>query len=131
MMDTPQPEELKMSDHIEISVTDRSIHIKPVGRLHAVDYEAIRPAVESFIKEHGSARILFDCEEFEGWTPAAMWEDLKLGVHHVSDLERIAMVVDTRWQAGLAAACKVFVRAEVRSFDREHLSDAVAWIDGD
>ncbi len=118
-----------MPDHLEISTTDRSIHIKPVGRIHATDYDLIRPAVESFIERHGAARILFDCQEFDGWTPAAMWEDLKLGTHHASDLERIAFVVDSRWQAALAAACKVFLRAEVRAFDRDRLSEALAWID--
>ena len=120
-----------MPDHLEISTTDRSIHINPVGTIHASDYDLIRPAVESFIESHGAARILFDCEEFSGWTPAAMWEDLKLGVHHVSDLERIAFVVDSRWQSALATACKVFLRAEVRSFDRDRLAEAAAWIDGE
>lgn len=120
-----------MSQHLEVKITDRSIHLKPVGRLQALDYDAIRPALESFIAQHGSARILFDCEEFTGWTPAAMWEDLKIGVHHVSDLDRIAFVVDKRWQSALATACKGLVRAEVRAFDRGHLDAAVAWIDED
>ncbi len=120
-----------MADHLEVTVTERSIHLKPAGTIHAVDYDVIRPAVESFIQKHGSVRILFDCEDFEGWTPAAMWEDLKLATHHASDLDRIAFVVDTRWQAALATACRVFVRAEVKSFDRDRLSDAIDWIDGD
>ncbi len=120
-----------MSEHLEVSVAARSIHIKPVGRLQAADYELIRPALESFIAEHGQVRILFDAEELEGWTPAAMWEDLKLGVHHVSDIDRIAFVVDGGWMEKLVSLSGVFTRAEVRTFHRNSLAEAEAWIDGD
>jgi hypothetical protein len=120
-----------MSEHLEVSVAARSIHIKPVGRLQAADYELIRPALESFIAEHGTARILFDAEELEGWTPAAMWEDLKIGVHHISDIERIAIVVDRGWMEKLASLSGVFTKAQVRTFDRAALEEARVWIDGD
>ena len=106
-----------MSEHLEVSVAARSIHIKPVGRLQAADYELIRPALESFIEEHGTARILFDAEELEGWTPAAMWEDLKIGVHHISDIERIAIVVDRGWMEKLASLTGVFAKADNGSPD--------------
>jgi hypothetical protein len=127
----PPPGAQFRSEHLEVSVAARSIHIKPVGRLQAADYELIRPALESFIAEHGTARILFDAEELEGWTPAAMWEDLKIGVHHISDIERIAIVVDRGWMEKLASLSGVFTKAQVRTFDRAALEEARVWIDGD
>lgn len=120
-----------MSDHIEISTTKTAVCIRPVGRLHAADYELIRPAMEALIRERGSIRVLFEAEELDGWTPAAMWEDMKLGLHHAKDMERIAFVVDKRWLEALATLCKVFTRAEVKTFHAEQIEDAKAWIDVD
>ena len=120
-----------MSDHLEISTTDRAVCIRPVGRLHAADYDLIRPAIDALVERRGSIRVLFEAEEMEGWTPAAMWEDLKLGVHHASDIERIAFVVDKKWLEALASLCKVFTRAEVRTFHADELETAKTWIDGD
>ena len=120
-----------MSDHIEISTTERAICIRPVGRLHAADYELIRPAVDALIEKRGSIRVLFEAEELDGWTPAAMWEDMKLGIHHAKDMERIAFVVDKKWLEALATLSKVFTRAEVKTFHPDQIDDAKAWIDAD
>ena len=120
-----------MSEHIEISTTKRSIWIRPVGRLRAADYELIRPAVEALIQERGSLRVLFEAEELEGWTPAAMWEDLKLGIHHAKDMERIALVVDKKWLEALVSLGRVFTRAEVKTFHADQIEEAKTWIDAD
>lgn len=120
-----------MSDHIEISTTERAICIRPVGTLHGADYELIRPAVDALVAKRGSIRVLFEAEELDGWTPAAMWEDLKLGVHHAKDMERIAIVVDKKWLEALASLCKVFTRAEVKTFHQDQIDEAKAWIDAD
>ncbi|MCP4835796.1 MAG: STAS/SEC14 domain-containing protein [Phycisphaera sp.] len=120
-----------MSDHIEISTTRTAVCIRPVGRLRAADYELIRPAMEALISERGSIRVLFEAEELDGWTPAAMWEDMKLGLHHAKDMERIALVVDKKWLEAMAALCRVFTRAEVKTFHADQIEDAKAWIDAD
>jgi hypothetical protein len=57
-------------------------------------------------------------EEFEGYSPAASWEDAKLGIGHWRAWERIAIVTDRGWIRD--ALVKVFAAAEQ--------SDAVAWV---
>lgn len=118
-----------MPEHLEITTSEHAVCIRPVGRLHAADYDRIRPAIEGLIEKRGSARVLFEAEEMEGWTPAAMWEDMKLGVHHAKDIERIAFVVDKKWLEALAAMCKMFISAEVRTFHADQAGEAKAWID--
>jgi len=44
----------------------------------------------------------------------AMWDDLKFGMRHYSDFDRIAMVGDRWWEAWLATICKPFTKARVR-----------------
>ena len=120
-----------MSDHLNISTTERAVCIHPVGWVHGSDYELIRPAVEAMVAKRGSLRVLFEAEDFEGWTPAAMWEDMKLGTHVGNVMERIAFVVDKKWQEALAGLCKGFTKAEVKTFHPDQLEEAKAWIDAD
>ena len=120
-----------MSDHIEISTTERAVCIRPVGWLHGADYELIRPAMDALVEKRGSIRVLFEAEELDGWTPAAMWEDMKLGNHHAKDMERIAFVVDQKWLEALATLSKVFTRAEVKTFHPDQIDEAKVWIDAE
>ena len=75
------------------------------------------------MREHGKLRLLFDMTGFHGWEVSAAWEDFKFGVEHFADIERLAMVGETRWQHGMATFCKPFTTATVRYFDR---ADAAA-----
>ena len=120
-----------MADHLEVSTGARSIHLRPFGRLQASDYELIGPALDAFIEQHGSARILFDAGELSGVTPAAVWEDLKLGIHHRSDIDRIAIVADGGWIEKLATLAGSMSKITLRVFDHASIDEAKAWIDGD
>lgn len=46
---------------------------------------------------------------------------------HMSDIERIAMVGEKRWQHGMAIFCKSFIKAEVRYFDHA-AAEARTWL---
>jgi hypothetical protein len=58
----------------------------------------------------------------------ALWEDIKFDVKHFSDIERIAMVGERKWQKGMATFCKPFTTAKVRYFERSDLEAAREWI---
>jgi len=36
-------------------------------------------------------------EDFDGWTVGAAWDDTKLGLLHLADFSRIALVSDIEW----------------------------------
>jgi hypothetical protein len=86
-------------------------------------FEQFVPEVERLVREHGKLRLLFDMTGFQGWEVSAGWEDFKFGVEHFADMERLAMVGETRWQHGMTTFCKPFTTATVRYFDR---ADAAA-----
>jgi hypothetical protein len=65
-------------------------------------FEQFVPEVERLVREHGKLRLLFDMTGFQGWEVSAGWEDFKFGVEHFADMERLAMVGETRWQHGMA-----------------------------
>jgi SpoIIAA-like len=72
--------------------------------------------------------VLFEMNDFHGWTAGALWDDIKFDVKHFRDIERVAIVGDARWQAGMAVFCRPFTTASVRYFDRAQLEQARQWI---
>jgi hypothetical protein len=73
-------------------------------------------------------RLLFDMTGFHGWDAGAAWEDLKVGIAHFADIERLAMVGEEKWQHGMAIFCKPFTRATVRYFDHANAAEARKWL---
>jgi hypothetical protein len=102
--------------------------VKATGKLTAADYEAFVPALERCIEARGPVRLLFEMHDFHGWELGAMWDDLKFGAHHAHDIERIAMIGETKWQKHLATFSKPFTLAKVRYFNATERDEAKAWI---
>lgn len=98
------------------------------GKLPKADYERFVPEFDRLIDQHGKLRLLFDMTNFHGWEVSAMWEDLKLGIEHFADIERLAMVGETQWQHGMATFCKPFTKATVRYFDHAEAQAARQWL---
>jgi hypothetical protein len=98
------------------------------GKLLKKDYQHFVPEFERLIRQHGKLRVLFDMSGFHGWEASAAWEDFKFGMKHLSDIERIAMVGEKRWQHGMAIFCKPFIKAEVRYFDHAAAAEARSWL---
>ena len=116
---------------MSIQLTEESggkvLIIQVSGKLVKADYEQFVPEFERLIAQHGALRLLFDMTDFHGWEASAMWEDAKL-IRHYADIERLAMVGETRWQHGMALFCTPFTSAEVRYFDPADLAQAHAWL---
>jgi hypothetical protein len=98
------------------------------GKLAKEDYAHFTPEVERAVKNHGKVRLLVRMHDFHGWTVGAVWEDLKFDLHHFTDIERLALVGETRWEAGMATFCKPFTTAKVQYFDESKADEASAWI---
>lgn len=98
------------------------------GKLTKEDYAHFTPAVERAVKDHGKVRILVNMHGFHGWSLGAVWEDVKFDLHHFTHIERLALVGDSRWEAGMAVFCKPFTTAKVRYFDESKADEATAWI---
>ena len=113
-------EEINNSKILEVLLT---------GKLVKEDYETFVPAVERLVKQHGKVRMLVVMHDFHGWTASAVWEDTKFAAHHFHDIDRLAVVGETKWQHGMAVFCKPFTAAAVRYFDHAALAEAHAWLE--
>lgn len=117
-----------MSEGIEITTSGNFAHIKAEGKLSKEDYQLFAPLLDEQIKDNGKLRLLFEMHDFHGWTLGAVWEDLKFGTHHWRDIERLAIVGESKWEAGMANFCKPFTTAKIKYFDHNLLDEATSWI---
>jgi hypothetical protein len=106
----------------------RLIEVYLTGKLVKEDYEAFLPTVERLVKQHGKIRMFVELHEFHGWTAGALWEDIKFDAKHFSDIDRLAIVGETKWEKGMAAFCKPFTTARVRYFDHTKTAEAREWV---
>jgi len=104
------------------------IGFEGVGEVHADDYrEVLRPAVESAAAS-GAVRLVYVLgPEFHGYSAAAGWEDVRMGLGHLSAFERTAVVTDVEWIEHLVNGFGWMVPGELRRFRLADLDAAVRW----
>ena len=116
------PIQLKEEDGGKILV----IHV--TGCLVKADYEGLVAEFGRLVREYGKLRVLFDMTGFHGWDAGAAWEDFKFDLKHFSDIDRLAMIGNRRWQHGMAIFFAPFTEATTRYFDQAEGVAARRWL---
>ncbi|TLM79329.1 STAS/SEC14 domain-containing protein [Microbulbifer harenosus] len=98
------------------------------GKLEHQDYETLVPMLESAIAgmQHPKIDVLMDLRELEGWEIRAAWDDLKLGLKHGRQFNRVAIVGNKSWQETASKIGSWFIGGEARFF--EDRAPALAWL---
>lgn len=117
-----------MLDGIDLQAEGNVLEVRVTGKLTHEFYEALGPAVEQQIQQHGKLRILFEMHDFHGWTAGALWDDVKFDFKHWKDIERLAIVGESKWEQSMATFCKPFTTAKVHYFDQSQAAAARAWV---
>lgn len=114
---------------------DNALGFTAKGDVSAEDYETVLiPAVEERLKRQDKIRLLYHLgEEFKRFEAGAMWDDAKVGLAHITDWEKIAIVTDVNW---IQQAGKIFgfaietmsVKGDVKVFHNSELEQAKEWI---
>ena len=103
-----------------------AVHVS--GKLAKADYEHFVPEFERLLRQHGKLRVLFDMTSLRGWEDGSLWEDTKFAIKHFTDIERLAMVGEKKWQQGMTTFCKPFTKATVQYFDHTDAVEARKWL---
>ncbi|HEY5753106.1 MAG TPA: STAS/SEC14 domain-containing protein [Chthoniobacterales bacterium] len=111
--------------------TGNLLDVEVTDKLHKDDYRNFVPEFERLVKKHGRVRILFDMKDFHGWDAPTLWHDIRFGVQHSGDIDRIAMVGDKAWEKAMSAFCRPFTNASIRYFDHTEINDARSWLAAD
>jgi hypothetical protein len=115
-------------DMVELRDLDGVVSVKVGGKLSSEDYQILVPQLEARIKEQGNIRLLWEMENFEGWTPEALWHDARFDLKHNADVMRVAMVGEARWQDWLTQLMKPFAKGDVRYFSPFEREIAWRWV---
>ncbi|MCL1083100.1 MULTISPECIES: STAS/SEC14 domain-containing protein [Shewanella] len=127
-MNYPQKKENPMLQFIPVFDAN-IIAVRASGQLTDADYQNFLPQLETQIKRLGKISLLFEFDNFSGWDLDAAIDDVKFGMKHLSDFDRIAMVGDKSWEHWMALIAKPFlISSEVRYFNRENLQQAWDWL---
>ncbi|MEO5692147.1 MAG: STAS/SEC14 domain-containing protein [Usitatibacter sp.] len=109
---------------------DNTIGVAASGLVSGSDYETVLiPAVEAALGKHKKLRLIYELgSDFTGFAPGAMWDDMKLGMAHLSAWERVAVVTDVSWIANAANMFKFVLPCPVKVFSIKDRAAAEKWI---
>lgn len=116
-----------MTIAIEI-IGPSALELAILDKLNSDDYREFIPLAEECIERQGKVNLLVRIKNFHGWTPAALWEDLKFDVKHFNDVDRLAVVGEDESGKWMATISRPFTGAEVEFFTEQQLDAARAWI---
>ncbi|GGP48473.1 MULTISPECIES: SpoIIAA family protein [Shewanella] len=104
------------------------VTLKAVGTLTHEDYLVITPMLEGALSqvEQPKISLLLDATELEGWDLRAAWDDLKLGLKHQSEFERVAIWGNKGWHEWAAKMGSWFISGEMKYFEEQN--DALKWL---
>jgi len=109
---------------------DNVVAIRASGKVSGKDYDDILiPAVEGGIKRHEKIRVLYHLgNDFSGFTAGAMFDDAALGIRHLTEFEKIAVVTDAAWISRAVQFFSFFIPCPVKIFRNNDISEAKAWL---
>ncbi len=109
---------------------DNVVAVRASGKVSGKDYDDVLiPAVEGSIKRHGNIRVLYQLSrDFSGFTAGAMFDDAKLGIRHLTEFEKIAVVTDADWISRAVQFFSFFIPCPVKIFGNNDMSEAKSWL---
>ncbi len=110
---------------------DNIVGMRFVGKLSTADYrDVLVPRIDSVLERYPSLRVLILVDEsFDGWSLSGAWANTVFDMKHRRDFDKIAMVGAPKWEEWcVKAPAAVLMRGKLRTFSRENLDDAWAWV---
>ena len=111
---------------------DNVVGFRAVGKVSADDYEAtINPAIENASESGDGLRVLYLLgADFDGFEVEAGLDDMKMGMRHWSQFEKIALVTDNGSYRTMTKAFGFLMHGEVKVFSVGALDEARSWVAG-
>jgi stage II sporulation SpoAA-like protein len=101
------------------------------GKLTRQDYDTVVvPLLADVQREHRRLRCLVEVDGFDGITPQAAFDDLRLGLRALGSFDGCAVVTDLAWVGQVLQLVRFLLPYPVRIFPAERRADAIAWLTG-
>ncbi|MCE9678633.1 STAS/SEC14 domain-containing protein [Shewanella sp. AS1] len=104
--------------------------IRVQGILSSDDYDrALVPAIEAKLTDHATIKLWYEFgEQFEGVAIETLWDDAKLGLFHLTDFSRVAIITDNENLMNMAKLFAYMAPCPVAVFSRQKTSQAYRWL---
>lgn len=103
--------------------------VRCAGKLTKTDYDAVvLPLLEAVQREHRRLRCLVEVDGFDGITPEAAFEDLKLGLRAIGSFDGCAVVSDLAWVGQVLHLVGFLMPYPIRVFPTEQRAEAIVWL---
>lgn len=106
----------------------KALKVQVSGKLAHEDYLQFVPKFELLVQQHGKLHVLLEITDFHGWDPDALVDEIKFDIKHFSDIERLALIGDQKWEEVVSRFCRPFTTAEIGYFDQSQMRGASAWL---
>jgi hypothetical protein len=105
---------------------DNVVGVLAKGRVTNEDCrKVLKPAMEHSLSRYDKIRLYY---EIDSRFPGAAWDDLRIGVKHIPEWERVAIVTDVGWIRHTVNALRFLIPGEVRVFTSNEAFEGRAWI---
>ncbi len=101
------------------------------GKLTREDYDAVVvPLLAEVQREQRRIRCLVQVDGFDGITPAAAFEDARLGLRALGSFDGCAVVSDLAWVGQVLRFTGFLMPYPLRTFPTDRRDEAIAWLAG-
>ena len=111
---------------ITIQQQKNLVNIAVLGEFTLADFKEFENALFHKIEPEGTVNLLVDLRDMLGATLDVTWEEVKFTRQHSQDFGRIAVVTESQWIAWSAWLSRLFLSADIESFD--DYDQALAWV---
>lgn len=116
---------IRVMDHMPIG----AIGFEATGKVTKEDYEEVLVPAVTAAMEQGPVRLLYVLgEDFESYSPGAMWSDTRLWAGNRNAWERVAVVTDVDWVENGIKAFSWLMPGKIRVFDDDEVDKAKLWL---
>ena len=104
--------------------------IRARGEITKQDYEnVVAPLLDAARREGRRIRLLYQFgPEFERFTAAGAWEDVRIGIQYLRLFERCAIVSDVGWIRDASQLVGTMMPCPVRIFGNHEWQEALDWL---
>lgn len=101
------------------------LHLVVYDRLTKSDYRLLEKTLDRY---DSKISVLLEFADYEGISPKAFWEDLKLGFKGLEKFKNIAVVNDKNLKTILEVANFITPNTELKLFRYTEIKEAITWL---
>lgn len=107
---------------------DNLMEIKVEGLLTERDYKNVLPELDKRLRRSEGLKFLVILENFKGWEPAALWDDIKFDIKNRKRFGNIAVLGEKDSHRWMTKMSNYLFASEVKFFRKDELMEAMSWL---